>query len=79
MSKFMVNLTAINPYDRQRRTPLSGEDFTTNDKVVFAEENDLSLLGVQTIEGFHAMVDNVAQRFVATIPTVQEFVGLYPI
>jgi predicted aspartyl protease len=49
---------------------LSAEGFTVIDEVVFAEENDLSLLGVQTIEGFHVMVDNVAQRFVETIPTV---------
>ena len=97
MSKFMVNLTAINPVDRQRRTApievmvdtgaenswlprkaledagivperkrrymtadkrvierdtgfaiLSAEGFTTNDEVVFAEESDLSLLGVPT-------------------------------
>ena len=119
MSKFMVNLTAINPYDRQRSTPpievmvdtgaenswlprkaledagitpqrkkcymtadkriierdvghaiLSAEGFTVIDEVVFAESSDLSLLGVHTIEGFNVMVDNVAQRFVATIPTV---------
>ena len=41
MSKFMVNLTAINVFDRQRRTP-----------------------------PIEAIVDNVAQRFVAVIPTV---------
>ena len=119
MSKFMVNLTAINTVDRQRRTApikvmvdtgaelswlprkaledagivpeykgrymtadkriierdvgyaiLTAEGFTTLDEVVFAEENDLSLLGVRTIEGFNVMVDNSGQRFVATIPTV---------
>ena len=49
---------------------LSAEGFTVIDEVVFAEGNDLSLLGVRTIEGFNVMVDNIAQRFVATIPTV---------
>ena len=49
---------------------LSAEGFSVIDEVVFADENDLSLLGVRTIEGFHAMVDNVAQRFVETIATV---------
>ena len=119
MSKFMVNLTAINPFDKQRSTPpievivdtgaedswlprkalesagitpqrkrsymtadkriierdtgyalLTAEGFTALEEVVFAEDSDLSLLGVHTIEGFHVMVDNIAQRFVATIPTV---------
>ena len=119
MSKFMVNLTAIKPYDRQRSTPpievmvdtdaenswlprkaledagiapegkrrymtadkrvierdvgyaiLTAEGYDVLDEVVFAEENDLSLLGVRTIEGFNVMVDNVSQRFVAVIPTV---------
>jgi len=119
MSKFMVNLTAINVFDKQRSTPpievmvdtgaenswlprkaledagivpqrkrrymtadkrvierdvgyaiLTAEGYDALDEVVFAEENDLSLLGVRTIEGFNVMVDNVAQRFVATIPTV---------
>ena len=119
MSKFMVNLTAINPFDTQRSTPpieamvdtgaenswlprkaledagitpkrkrrymtadkrvierdvghaiLSAEGFTVIDEVVFAEDSDLSLLGVRTIEGFHVMVDNIGQRFIAVIPTV---------
>ena len=114
MSKFMVNLTAINPVDRQRRTApieimvdtgaevswlprkaledigiareekaqfetadnrvierdtgyaiLTAEGFTTIDEVVFAEEGDMALLGVHTIEGFHVMVDNIGHRFVA--------------
>jgi len=119
MSKFMVNLTAINVYDTQRSTPpievmvdtgaenswlprkaledagitpkrkrryitadkrvierdvgyaiLTAEGYDVLDEVVFAEESDLSLLGVRTIEGFNVMVDNVTQRFVAVIPTV---------
>jgi predicted aspartyl protease len=44
---------------------LSSEGFSTNDEVVFAEEGDLSLLGVRTLEGFSVMVDNVGHRFVA--------------
>ena len=119
MSKFMVNLTAINVFDRQRSTPpikvmvdtgaenswlprkalenagitpqrkrryitadkrvierdvgyaiLTAEGYDVLDEVVFAEDSDLSLLGVRTIEGFNVMVDNVSQRFVAVIPTV---------
>jgi len=115
MSRFMVNLTAVNPSERQRRTPpievlvdtgsevtwlpkkklldigvmpegkksfstatkqlierdigyaiLSAEGFTTVDEVVFAEETDMSLLGVRTLEGFSVMVDNIGHRFVAT-------------
>ena len=111
----MVNLTAINPSERQRRTPpvevmvdtglevswlpkkilldigitpegkkrfemankqiierdigyaiLSAEGYTTIDEVVFAEDADMSLLGVRTIEGFSVMVDNIGHRFVAT-------------
>jgi len=44
---------------------LTAEGFETNDQVVFAESGDMSLLGVTTIEGFHVMVDNVGQRFIA--------------
>ena len=124
MSAFMVNLTAINPVEKQRRTPpvealvdtgshsswmpkqllldagikpegkirfemankqliereigyaiLTAEGYTTNDEVVFAEDGDMSLLGVRTIEGFKVMVDNIGHRFVATTavscPTVR--------
>jgi len=116
MSKFMVNLTAVNPIDRQRRTPpvevmvdtgaevswlprqllldagiipefkkqfvtadkriierdigyaiLNAEGYSTIDEIVFAEESDMSLLGVRTLEGFSVMVDNVGHRFVATV------------
>jgi len=115
MSKFMVNLTAVNPAERQRHTPpieamvdtgselswlpknellnigvtsegkkrfamankqiferdigyaiLTAEGYAAADIVVFAEENDMSLLGVRTIEGFDVMVDNIGHRFVAT-------------
>jgi predicted aspartyl protease len=119
MGKFTVNLTAINPVDRQRRTPpvkvmvdtgaevswlprqllleagitpeckkqfvtadkrtierdigfaiLTAEGYSTNDEVVFAEEGDMSLLGVRTLEGFSVMVDNIGHRFVATTSIV---------
>ena len=119
MSKFMVNLTAVNPSERQRRTPpievmvdtgselswlpkkelldigitpegkkrfamankqiierdigyaiLTAEGYTTIDEVVFAEDGDMSLLGVRTLEGFSVMVDNIGHRFVATTSIV---------
>ena len=119
MSKFMVNLTAINPSERQRRTPpievmvdtgsevswlpkkelldigvrpegkkrfvmadkhlierdigyaiLTAEGYSTIDEIVFAEDSDMSLLGVRTIEGFSVMVDNIGHRFVATTSLV---------
>jgi predicted aspartyl protease len=115
----MVNLTAINPIDRQRRTPpvevmvdtgaevswlpkqllleagitpeckkrfetadkriierdigyaiLTAEGYSTNDEIIFAEESDMSLLGVRTLEGFSVMVDNIGHRFVATVSPV---------
>jgi len=119
MSKFMVNLTAVNPSERQRRTSpvevivdtgsevswlpkkelldigvapegkkrfmmankqiierdigyaiLTAEGYSTIDEVVFAEDSDMSLLGVRTIEGFGVMVDNIGHRFVATTTLV---------
>jgi predicted aspartyl protease len=115
----MVNLTAVNPVERKRRTPpvevmvdtgselswmpkqlllaagitsegkkrfstatkqiverdfgyaiLEAEGYTTNDEVVFAEDSDMLLLGVRTIEGFSVMVDNIGHRFVATATLV---------
>jgi len=118
MSKFMVNLTAVDPSERQRRTSpvevmvdtgselswlpkkellsigvkpeekkrfamanrqtierdigyaiLTSEGYSTIDEVVFAEDGDMSLLGVRTIEGFSVMVDNIGHRFVATTTT----------
>jgi predicted aspartyl protease len=114
MSKFMVNLTAVNPKEEHRCTPptevmvetgtelswlpkkllldagitprgkkrfatatkeiverdfgyaiLKAEGYSTNDDIVFAEDTDMSLLGVRTIEGFGVMVDNIGHRFVA--------------
>ena len=45
---------------------LKAEGFETLDEIIFAESGDMSLLGVKTIEGFGAMVDNIGQRFVET-------------
>jgi len=45
---------------------LTAEGYTTNDEIVFAEQGDMFLLGVRTIEGFSVMVDNIGHRFVAT-------------
>ncbi len=39
-------------------------DFETVDEVVFAEPTDMTLLGVRTIEGVGAYVDNVERRLV---------------
>ena len=107
----MVNLTAVNPSERQRRTPpvevmvdtgselswlprkelqniginpegkkrfvlankeiierdidyaiLQAEGYATNDEIVFAEDGNMTLLGVRTIEGFSVMVDNIGHR-----------------
>ena len=49
---------------------LQAEGYATIDEVVFAEENDMSLLGVRTLEGFSVMVDNIGHRFVATTTLV---------
>jgi len=49
---------------------LTAEGYATNDDIVFAEENDMSLLGVRTLEGFGVMVDNIGHRFVATATLV---------
>ena len=45
---------------------LRAEGYSTIDEIVFAEEGDLTLLGVRTLEGFSVMVDNIGHRFVAT-------------
>lgn len=44
---------------------LKAEGYETIDEVVFAEDGDMSLLGVRTLEGFGVAVDNVGHRFVA--------------
>ncbi|MCL1958797.1 MAG: hypothetical protein FWF68_04280 [Spirochaetes bacterium] len=45
---------------------LTAEGYDATDIVVFAEDSDMLLLGVRTIEGFGVMVDNIGHRFVAT-------------
>jgi predicted aspartyl protease len=119
MSKFMVNMTAVNPKEEHRCTPpievtvdtgselswlpkqslldagitprgkkrfltatkeiverdfgyaiLKAEGYATSDDIVFAEEKDMSLLGVRTIEGFGVMVDSIGHRFVVTTTLV---------
>jgi predicted aspartyl protease len=119
MSRFMVNLTAINPKEEDRCTPpvevmvdtgselswlpkqllldagitskgkkrfatatnqiverdfgyaiLAAEGYSTIDEIVFAEDSDMMLLGVRTLEGFSVMVDNIGHRFVATTTLV---------
>jgi predicted aspartyl protease len=119
MSKFMVNMTAVNPKEEHRCTPpvevmvdtgselswlpkqvlldagittrgkkyfstatkeiverdfgyaiLKAEGYATVDDIVFAEDADMSLLGVRTLEGFGVMVDNIGHRFVATTTLV---------
>ena len=49
---------------------LKAEGYATIDEIVFAEDGDMSLLGVRTIEGFSVMVDNIGHRFVATTSLV---------
>jgi len=49
---------------------LKAEGYATNDEIVFAEDSDMLLLGVRTIEGFSVMVDNIGHRFVATTTLV---------
>jgi hypothetical protein len=44
---------------------LTAEGYTTIDEIVFAEEGDMNLLGVRTVEGFRVLIDNINQRFVA--------------
>ena len=49
---------------------LTAEGHTTIDEIIFAEDSDMSLLGVRTLEGFSVMVDNIGHRFVATTTLV---------
>src|SRR2546430_2105525 len=49
---------------------LEADGFTTIDEVVFAEPNDMHLLGVRTLEGFGVTVDALAHRLVATATLV---------
>jgi predicted aspartyl protease len=49
---------------------LSAEGYETNDEVVFAEDSDMTLLGVRTLEGFGVMVDDIGHRLLATTTIV---------
>lgn len=49
---------------------LSAQGYETNDEVVFAENSDMILLGVRTLEGFGVSVDNVRHRLVTQITLV---------
>ena len=55
---------------------LEAEGHNTVDEIIFAEEGDMSLLGVRTIEGFSVMVDNVGQRFIPVDSFVASFYSL---
>jgi len=54
---------------------LSAEGYSTIDEIVFAEDGDMSFLGVRTIEGFGVIVDNIGHRFVATTYLACEAAG----
>ena len=56
---------------------LQAEGYATNDEIVFAEDGDMSLLGVRTLEGFSVMVDNIGHRFVATATLACICMALY--
>lgn len=47
---------------------IRAEGFETVDEVVFAEREDLQLLGARTLEGFNAVVDAKRRRLVAAGP-----------
>ena len=55
---------------------LSAEGFSTADEVIFAEDSDLLLLGVRTLEGFCVLVDNVDHRLIARQSLAGSFVGI---
>ena len=44
---------------------LTAEGYTTIDEIVFAEDGDMNLLGVRTVEGFKVLIDNIGQRLIA--------------
>ena len=46
------------------------DDFFTVDEVVFAEPDDLMLLGARTLEGFNARVDSKQKKLVAAGPVL---------
>jgi len=48
---------------------LQVDGFEAIDHVVFAQDGDMNLLGVRTLEGFSVTVDAIAHRFIVT-PTL---------
>jgi predicted aspartyl protease len=59
----MANGDAI--YRDMGYAAIRAQGFETVDEVVFAEDNDLQLLGARTLEGFHARIDIERKRLVA--------------
>ena len=55
---------------------LSAEGFSTADEIVFAQDGDMSLLGVRTLEGFSVLVDNVDHRLIARTTLAVSAYGL---
>lgn len=49
---------------------IRSDKFFTVDEVVFAEDDDLTLLGARTLEGFNARVDSKQKKLVAAGPLV---------
>jgi len=49
---------------------IHSERFLTVDEVVFAEPDDLLLLGARTLEGFNARVDSKQKKLVAAGPVL---------
>lgn len=49
---------------------IRAQGFETIDEVVFAQADDLGLLGARTLEGFNAMVDPERKRLVAAGPII---------
>lgn len=45
-------------------------EFETVDEVVFAQDDDLTLIGARTLEGFNAIVDPVTKQLVAAGPII---------
>jgi hypothetical protein len=45
---------------------LKAEGYAKNDEIVFAEDSDMMLLDVRSLEDFNVMVDNIGHRFVTT-------------
>jgi len=44
---------------------IKADGYETNDELVFAQNGDMTVLGVRTLEGFGVMVDKIGHRLVA--------------